>query len=245
MRAKHPAARLLPSRAALRAAADALAPAYGPAEPFPHAVFDGLFDARLLERVVKEFPRPSADPRVWTRWDGPHQRKLQGTETRAWGPYTRRLMRYLNTRPFLDFLQNLTGIEGLIADPLYGGGGLHQIERGGFLHVHADFNKHEIVDLDRRLNVLIYLNQDWPERYGGKLQLWDRRMKACRREIAPVFNRTVVFSTDSTAFHGHPEPLRCPAGRTRKSLALYYYTDGRPGARRRHGTLFQETGARA
>ena len=54
----------------------------------------------------------------------------------------------------LEFLETLTGIDGLVPDPYFAGGGLHQIVRGGFLKVHADFNWHPKLRLDRRLNML-------------------------------------------------------------------------------------------
>jgi Rps23 Pro-64 3,4-dihydroxylase Tpa1-like proline 4-hydroxylase len=119
-------------------------------------------------------------------------------------------------------------------------GGLHQIERGGFLDVHIDFNVHPKLRLDRRLNMLIYLNHDWPEEYGGHLELWSRDMTSCEKRILPLFNRTVIFSTTDGSFHGHPRPLSCPEGRTRKSVSLYYYTSGRPEEERSpaHDTIF-------
>jgi hypothetical protein len=136
----------------------------------------------------------------------------------------------------------LTGISGLIPDPYLEGGGLHQIERDGFLKVHADFNVHAKLRLDRRLNFILYLNQDWREEYNGHLELWDRGMTRCVRKVLPVCNRAVVFVTTDWSFHGHPEKLACPPGRTRKSVALYYYTNGRPAEERSagHGVLWQE-----
>ena len=130
------------------------------------------------------------------------------------------------------FLERLSGIEGLIADPHLDGGGLHQIERGGRLAVHADFSRNWKLQLERRLNLLVYLNEDWDESYGGHLELWDRSMTRADQRILPVFNRCVIFSTDSTSYHGHPDPLTCPEDRTRKSLALYYYTVERPREKR-------------
>ena len=118
---------------------------------------------------------------------------------------------------------------------------MHQIVRGGKLAVHADFNKHPVTKLDRRLNVLIYLNEDWQEEYGGHFELWDRSVKQCMKKVAPIFNRLMVFTTTDISFHGHPDPLNCPADRTRKSLALYYYTNGRPDIELsgRHSTLWK------
>jgi hypothetical protein len=40
----------------------------------------------------------------------------------------------------------------------------------------------------------------------------------------------VIFSTTDFSYHGHPEPLNCPDNRSRRSLALYYYTNGRPAS---------------
>jgi hypothetical protein len=118
---------------------------------------------------------------------------------------------------------------------------LHQILRRGYLKVHADFNKHPQFGLDRRVNVLCYLNRDWQPEWGGQLELWDADMQCPVQSIDPVFNRMVIFTITDTAFHGHPDPLRCPPDRTRRSLAFYYYSNGRPAAEDAgvHSTLFQ------
>jgi Rps23 Pro-64 3,4-dihydroxylase Tpa1-like proline 4-hydroxylase len=136
----------------------------------------------------------------------------------------------LNSAEFLKFLESLTGIEGLIGDPYYEGGGIHETKKGGFLKVHTDFNYHKKLKLDRRINLLLYLNSDWKEEYGGHLELWDTDMSSCRRKLLPVINRMVIFSTTDFSYHGHPEPLSCPDNRSRRSLAFYYYTNGRPGS---------------
>ncbi len=111
--------------------------------------------------------------------------------------------------------------------------------------MHADFNRHKKLKLDRRLNVLLYLNQNWKEEYGGHFELWNEDISASVRKILPVFNRMAMFSTTSTSYHGHPTPLSCPPDRTRKSIAIYYYSNGRPEEEQRdgHNTLFQARGA--
>jgi hypothetical protein len=213
---------------------------YATAQPFPHAVLDAFLPVETCEKLLEEFPDPGqAD---WMRFERHHSKKLATRGDRQFGASTRELLHQLNGAVFLNFLETLTGITGLIPDPYLEGGGLHQIERGGHLKVHADFNWHKKLKLDRRLNVIIYLNQDWREEYKGHLELWDRSMTRCVRKILPVYNRCVIFNTTSWSYHGHPEQLACPPGRTRKSLALYYYTNGRPAEERmaRHGTLWQE-----
>jgi hypothetical protein len=107
--------------------------------------------------------------------------------------------------------------------------------------VHADFNKHRDFGLDRRLNLLLYLNKDWREEYGGHLQLWNRDVTRCEAKVLPIFNRMMVFGTTDFTFHGHPDPLQCPEGMTRKSLALYYFSNGRPAEEitGEHSTIFR------
>lgn len=217
----------------------ALAAQYRQAEPFPHIVLDGLFDDDALEGVLREFPAPSE--MQWAKFDNPLEKKLgYFYESSDVSPTIRQFLDAMNSFEMLLWLEALTGIEGLIPDPYFGGGGLHQIEPGGFLKVHADFNVHPKLKLDRRLNMLIYLNKQWKEEYGGHLELWDRDGKTCRKRILPLFNRTVVFSTTDTSYHGHPHPLTPPPGVTRKSVSLYYYTAGRPERERSapHDTVF-------
>ena len=158
------------------------------------------------------------------------------------GEKTRLLLYQLNSSIFVNFLEKLTGIKGIIPDPHFVGGGLHQIEKGGFLKIHVDFNKHKQMQVDRRLNLLLYLNKDWQEEYGGHFELWDRNMTECEAKILPIFNRCVIFNTSDFSYHGHPNPLNCPEDRTRKSLALYYYSNGRPAEEvsGQHSTLFRE-----
>jgi hypothetical protein len=219
-----------------------LSEAYRSADPFPHVVIDGLFENEALEAVLRDFPAPGETR--WAHFDNPMEKKLGFYYADSTISDTvRRFLDAMNGFEMLLFLEALTGIDGLIPDPYFGGGGLHQIEPGGFLKVHADFNVHPKLKLDRRLNLLVYLNKDWQEDYGGHLELWDAGMRECRKRVLPIFNRTVVFSTTDTSFHGHPHPLNCPPGMTRRSVSLYYYTAGRPEEERSapHDTIFRVT----
>jgi hypothetical protein len=222
--------------------------AYAAADPFPHAVFDHFLDENVLAAVVSEVPDWS-DPSGWLCYDTdlPDGRvaqrgKLHISDEQQLGPTTRALLHELRSAAFLETLETLTGIAGLIPDPHNIGGGLHLCLPGSVLRVHADFSKHPIWDLDRRLNLLLYLNQGWQPDWGGNLELWRRDMSECRRRIVPEANRMVVFDTTRHSLHGHPEPVRCPEGRVRKSLALYYYTNGRPPEDETtgHSTLWQD-----
>jgi hypothetical protein len=230
-------------RAALVARGRAARDAYRLADPFPHVVLDDFLPLEVAAACADEFPGPDAIPwDVYT--DGGRTLKLTCDDESRMPPAARQLVGQFNSGAMISFLEELTGITGLVADPHLGGGGLHRIEPGGFLDVHADFNKHALLGLDRRLNVLYYLNPEWDDAWEGHLELWDRGMQRCVQRIAPVLNRCVVFSTTSHSFHGHPHPLACPPGQARKSLAFYYYTNGRPAeeAMAPHSTLYQVPG---
>ena len=223
----------------LNAEPAALRGAYASAAPFPHVAIDGLFPDETLDRVLEGFP--DAADGAWGRFENASEKKLGNyARLEELAEPIRSFLAALNGPRMLEFLETLTGIDGLVPDPYFAGGALHQIVRGGFLKVHADFNWHPKLRLDRRLNVLVYLNRGWRVEWGGALELWDRGMNGPAASILPLFNRTVVFTTTDSSFHGHPRPLACPDGVTRKSVSLYYYSNGRPDAERSapHDTIF-------
>lgn len=221
---------------------------YAAASPFPHIVFPDFFNPEMLDAVVNEFPDLNKVKAI--KYDNQNEKKLAGNGEYHLGEVTKSFVHFLNSQPFLEFLQALTDVEEtLIPDPYLFGGGLHEIKPGGLLKIHADFNKHQNTGLDRRLNVLVYLNKDWKEEYGGHFELWDADMKEAHVKVLPLFNTLAIFSTTDFSYHGHPDPLTCPPDRSRRSLALYYYSNGRPaheingGA---HTTIFKaRTGVQA
>ena len=227
--------------AALAAFAEANAGAYAAADPFPHAVIDAVLRPEAAEAMVREFPRP-ADAVGWDRYAHETlEKKLATSKEHLLPPLLRRALHELNAAPFIAFLERLTGIEGLVPDPMMLGGGLHLSGPGDLLGIHADFNWHPRLKLHRRINLLVYLNPAWDEAWGGHLELWDTQAKACVRRIAPLMNRAVVFNTRSDTFHGHPRPLACPDGVFRRSIAAYYYTAERPAGETRdpHNTRYK------
>jgi hypothetical protein len=215
------------------------AEAYKTNKPFPHIYFDDFLPVSAAEAALRDFPEPKQ--LAWAEFDRPKERKLAFDEVERLPRSVREVLYFLNSRPMVRFLEVLTGIDGVISDPYYVGGGLHQIKPGGNLEVHVDFNRHNKFKLDRRINLLIYLNKNWKEEYGGHFELWNRDMSAAEQKILPIFNRCAIFSTTEFSYHGHPTPLACPPDRTRKSMATYYYSNGRPEEEisGEHTTLFQ------
>ncbi|HWW64872.1 MAG TPA: 2OG-Fe(II) oxygenase [Sphingomonadaceae bacterium] len=203
------------------AAGERLRETYRSAAPFPHIVIEDFLDRDLLRAIAGAYP--SLENRAF--FDRDQERfKYQIHPQESGSGLVRNLLAELNSQAFLGFLRALTGIEGLVADPYFLGGGLHETKRGGHLGVHADFNIHPGMKLERRLNLLIYLNEDWLPEYGGDLELWDRKMARCEIKVAPLIGRALIFNTALDSYHGHPDPLTCPADRSRRSIATYYYT---------------------
>ena len=212
---------------------------YKTAAPFPHMSIEDFVRPEILDGVLDEMETQEA--LNWEHMGDRYQQKSACSQTASMGPRTRALIHALNGQEILAFLEQLTGIEGLVPDPYLAGGGLHQLRDGGFLGVHADFNYQNHIRLDRRINLLVYLNRDWKESYGGALELWDKKMVACEKSYTPDFNRCIIFNTTDTSFHGNPVPVAAPDGRVRRSIAMYYYTNGRPEneVTDEHTTLFQ------
>jgi hypothetical protein len=196
---------------------------YQSAEPFPHIVIDDFLEPDAVRAAIDEFP--PLDPEQWNNYLHVNERKFSNTDPETWGPTLRRILEELNSPRFVELVGHLIGVDDLIADPSLEGGGLHQSTTGGFLNIHADFTVHpHNRKWQRRANLLLYLNDDWEDEYGGELELWSADMKRCVQKVSPVSNRVLIFTTDGTSFHGHPEPMRCPEGVARRSLALYYFT---------------------
>ncbi|NOT32045.1 MAG: 2OG-Fe(II) oxygenase [Planctomycetes bacterium] len=210
--------------------------AFKTAKPFQHVVLEDFLPAEVIDLLVREFPGP--DDIEWqlhgpgrTAWKRDKRvDKLATDDEASFGPFTRHFMGQLNSGPFLAFLERLTGTQGIFPDVSYNNCGLHSTGRGGRLMMHTDVNRHPLgLKMHQYLNLLLYLNPDWKEEYGGHLELWDRQHQPVKR-ILPIANRVALFNTGTRSLHGHPHPLTCPPGRRRNSLAVYYYLRERPAS---------------
>jgi hypothetical protein len=205
---------------------------YNNVSPFPHVFIDNFVnDTTMLETIVEEYKNYQSwglDPysvkhqvkKFFSPWCNENVLDMP--------PVTKRLIDHLNSPTVLHKLETLTGIRGLMPDPDLNGGGMHRIDSGGKLSVHADYNKHPTKPWYRRMNLLLYLNKYWEESWGGDLQLWNKDMTAMVKTAQPIFNRAVIFNTTPTAYHGHPHALNSPEGVSRYSIAMYYFTIDRP-----------------
>lgn len=200
------------------------AEAYQKAHPYPFGRFDNFLELWAAKDAMNAFPK--VKDAGWIHYIHVNEKKHGLNKMDMIPPFLQEVIKTLNSDSFVESLSELTGIEGLKADPSLEGGGLHQTQKGGFLNIHADFTVHPHKrNWRRRVNVLVYLNENWEPEYKGDLELWTRDMAACAQKISPIFNRCVVFNTDEDSYHGLPEPIQCPEDRTRKSIALYYFTE--------------------
>lgn len=192
-------------------------------KPYPHLHLSGFLDADIAVGMAREFPGLETD--AWTRYKHQNENKLGLTKRELFPPLVGDVVDELNSPAFVSWLSQVTGIPGLLADDTLEGGGLHQSGPGGFLNVHTDFRTHHYhKNWRRRVNLIVYLNPNWDERWGGAIELWDREVKECVAKVPPSLNEALIFETNEISYHGFPEPLRCPEGQSRKSVALYYYT---------------------
>jgi len=202
----------------------ALREKYLAAQPFQHVILDGVFPDEQLRTVIADFAQVKHNGKYF---DDTTQLKFSCDQWELFPHSTLEAITFLNCGTFVNFLAELTGIGTLTSDPYLHGGGMHETFPGGFLKMHTDFNFHKILRLDRRINAIVYLNEGWQPDWGGHLVLANRAMST-QISVEPVFNRMVVFNTNDHSFHGQPDPLKFPRGGSRKSLAMYYYSKGRP-----------------
>ena len=212
--------------------AESNASAYQSESPYPHTQFDHFLEEEAAVKAMNAFPKVGGEG--WIHYLHVNEKKHGLNKMDRIPVYLQEVIKAMNSDAFVQSLSKLTGIPNLIADPSLEGGGLHQSQRGGYLNIHADFTVHPHKrHWRRRVNVLVYLNKDWRPEYGGDLELWSRDMKACERKISPIFNRCVIFNTDEDSYHGLPEPIQCPEDMTRKSIALYYFTEEKKAPKKR------------
>lgn len=212
---------------------ESLSKEFQESQPFQHIIIENFFNTEIAENLLEDLENDDH-----SKWDKRDHDKIQIKWRSDWKDdsdvpeKTLSVIHFLNSGTFLRWLSKVTGIEGIIPDPYLTGGGFNQINRGGTLAVHADGNWHDLMGVHRRLNVILYLNKDWEDEWGGHFELWSKTDSndpdKCVKKVKPDFNKLIIFRTDDYSFHGHPTPLKCPEDRSRKSLILYYYTNTRP-----------------
>ena len=204
---------------------------FAEAEPFRHVAIDGFFEPDFAESLLGDFP--AFNPQVAISESGAVGGKAVNTKIREIGPSYDDLDRIIRSQPFLDFITEVSGIPDLLLDSRMHGGGTHENLHGQDLDPHVDFNYDEARQLHRRLNLIVYLNHDWKEEWGGALEIHSNPRRPDQNQITvinPLFNRAVLFETNEYSWHGFPKINLPPEERhrSRKSISIYLYTKTRP-----------------
>lgn len=196
------------------------------AEPFPHCVIDNFFLPQVAATLSDEFP--AYNSAQWRAYNSPVQIKKTLNSWDAFPPATYRAFFDITSAPFVAAFSALFGRgKKLHADAGLHGGGWHAHKKGGTLNTHLDYNIHPKTGMQRKLNLLVYLNRNWREEWGGALGLWQHDKKTGKAgklmaEITPLFNRAVIFDTTCNSWHGMTGAVCSPRGEERRSIAIYY-----------------------
>jgi hypothetical protein len=215
--------------------------AFADAKPFPYVKMDNFLDPTKAEWIAAAYPSFAAATGHGQIFSTVNERKkIQISDASLYPAPVAELNALLASQSFLDELSYITGIPKLLADEQLVGGGIHITGPGGRLDVHVDFNYISDRKLHRRLNLLLYLNPQWEESWGGQFQLWDKDVKRCEAAFAPIYNRCVIFATSDISYHG-VVPVSPDAPLPRKSFATYYYTKEAPAhwTGVSHSTIFK------
>lgn len=226
----------------------ALARQFAGGDPFSHLVIDNFLDEAFARSLVQEFPDFHHRDYRHVNELGYEDKKAVHTCVKELSPAFRRMDELISSPEFLHYASGITGIEDLLYDPEYLGGGTHENLNHHELSTHVDFNYHRSLGLHRRISAILYLNEEWMPGWGGDLELhkdpWLPRHRNSIKTIAPIFNRLVLFPTTEYSWHGFT-PIKIPAGRpgiSRKSFAFFLYSRDRPAheIRALHGTIYCE-----
>jgi hypothetical protein len=224
---------------------EALIPRFRGAVPFDHVVIDNFFSEEVAAGLVAEFPEFSS--KIWWEYENPIEIKKACNIWDKFPKVTYSVFDYLNSPDFVNRMSLLVG-EQLYFDPGLHGGGWHTHRPGGKLNTHLDYSIHPKLGLERRLNLIVYIQPNWELEWGGSLGLWAPNEKGngpgeLMTQIPCLFNRAVIFDTSQNSWHGLPEPVKSAEGICRNSMATYYLCEPRSEAPARPRALFAPHGA--
>jgi dTDP-glucose 4,6-dehydratase len=191
------------------------------AEPFDHIIIPDFLNEEIAEKLFVQFPT-DIDNSKWHKYNNPLEIKYANDDIKNLPTSIKDIFYLLSTKEITEKINKISGIDKLEYDPYLHGAGLHVHPNNGRLHMHLDYEKHPYIDKERRLNIILYLSKEWQEEWNGETQLWDKDMKNCIVKSPVKFNTALIFKTNNISWHGLPEPIKCPDGLLRKSLAYYY-----------------------
>jgi hypothetical protein len=218
--------------------------------PFRHRVIDNWAEPELVRAAEAEWPEPH-----WPHWHRYENGKLATKDPLRHPPACAELIRRLLCLP----VSELIGIDGTFGDWHCHGGGLHSMPPGSSLGVHLDSDHHPMTGWVRACNAVLFVNSEWRSahaandspmtnpssdghklpvaEWGGEFELWDARGEQCVRQIAPRFNRRVLFKPSDVSWHS-VAPVR--GAESRKTLAVFFWKQGTSQRRRSQARFMGE-----
>lgn len=215
--------------------------------PFGHLVIDNFLPSEVIQAMLKslnDFVEKSRSD--WRIYENPLERKALLNDYSKFPNEVYSYFLALGSPAVTVRMAAISGIDNLVPDSGLHGGGVHLHTRGGKLNVHQDYSLHPRTGLQRRLNIILYLNPEWDPSWGGGLGLYSEDVTLEQpdelvKEISCLFNRAVIFDTAPGSWHGLPDPILCPEDRMRLSLAYYYTRTPVPNAPKRGAVRFAPT----
>lgn len=199
---------------------DELKRSYCNSEPFSHIKISNFLNNEYAEEIFKKYPN---DFENWHKYYNPLEVKYANDSINSFDKPIKDLFYFLSSKEIVKIFSEITNIKDLTFDPYLHGAGLHCHPRNGRLNMHLDYEKHPTLEnMERRLNIILFLSKDWKEEWHGDNQLWDKDMKKCVVKSYPQFNKAIIFQTNDISWHGVPDKIMCPDNVFRKSLAYYY-----------------------
>lgn len=202
--------------------------------PYPHIIIDDFLKPEIADALFENFP---TSQEMRKSYKNLNEQKSEGSGFDEYHPSFMQVKNELRTEKFIKFMEELTGIKDLILPDDHRGSGVHQGFNGSYLDVHVDFSIHPTLKKHRRLNLLIFLNKNWKEEYGGHCEFWDKDVKNLVNKALPSHNRAVIFECSQISYHGY-STIHIPEDESRKSFYSYFYTDVAPGVKY-HDTIFK------
>ncbi len=198
-----------------------LAASFQTAGPYKHLILDNFFQPEIADSLYSQFP---SEEKLTKHWKGINENKSEGSNFSDFHPIFSEVRKEIMSPEFAKWMEQVTGIQGVFVTDDNLGTGLHQGSNGSFLDIHVDFNIHHVKNVHRRLNMLVYLNRDWKEEYGGGMEMWNADMTKMEKIVMPHLNRVLIFETSNISYHGYSK-ITLPPEVTRKSFYVYFYTE--------------------
>ena len=191
--------------------------------PFDHIILNDFIEKNYYSKLLEILPKKPTDE--WWKYENPIEFKYALDNFEVMDPAVKNIFYALSHPTIIDKLKIIFNIPNLEYDPHCHGGGLHIHSRYGRLNMHLDYEKHPITNKQRRLNIILYLNDDWQQEWKGDTQLWNKDMTECVVQSYPKTNTALVFVTTEQSWHGVPEIIQCPENMFRRTLAFYYVSE--------------------